>query len=167
MAFKPTLTLDGALRRAHRSGDADLTDRQSRTARLWTRAVEVDLRACRHCGQPELREAPARLLTLPERSLGMLRSYMCRSDRLVPVEASSAVPDACVVWFDLFNPTPEEDHLVEERLGVSVPTRDEMEEIELSARLYHEGGADYMTMTAVTKLDTDEPVKTPITFILK
>jgi magnesium transporter len=98
----------------------------------------------------------------------MLRSYTCRNDRIVLVEASSAALDEeSVVWFDLVNPTPEEDHLVEERLGISVPTRDEMEEIELSARLYHEGGADYMTMTAVTRLDTHEPVKTPVTFILK
>jgi magnesium transporter len=98
----------------------------------------------------------------------MLRSYTCQNDRLVPVEASSSTGnEESVVWFDLVNPTPEEDHLVEARLGISVPTRDEMEEIELSARLYHEAGADYMTMTAVTKLDTDEPVKTPITFILK
>jgi magnesium transporter len=98
----------------------------------------------------------------------MLRSYTCRNDRLVLVETSSPAADGeSIVWFDLLNPTPEEDHLVERRLGVSVPTRDEMEEIELSARLYHEGGAEYMTMTAVTKLDTDEPVKTPISFILK
>jgi magnesium transporter len=98
----------------------------------------------------------------------MLRCYTCQKDRLVPVEASSpAGGQESVVWFDLVNPTPEEDHLVETRLGISVPTRDEMEEIELSARLYHEAGADYMTMTAVTKLDTDEPVKSPVTFILK
>ena len=73
----------------------------------------------------------------------MLRSYTCRNDRLVLVEASS--PDQGgepAVWFDLLNPTPEEDHLVEERLGIAVPTRDEMEEIELSARLYHEGDAE-------------------------
>jgi magnesium transporter len=98
----------------------------------------------------------------------MLRSYMCDDDRLVLVDGPPPAGDReAVVWFDLVNPTPEEDHLVEQRLGISIPTRDEMEEIELSARLYHEVGAEYMTMTAVTRLDTDEPVKTPVTFILK
>ena len=98
----------------------------------------------------------------------MLRLYTFQNDRLVLVEAlPPAQEKEPVVWFDLINPTPEEDQLVERRLGISVPTRDEMEEIELSARLYHEGDAEFMTMTAVTRLDTDEPVKTPITFIVR
>jgi magnesium transporter len=98
----------------------------------------------------------------------MLRLYTFQNDRLVLIEAlPPAQNKESVVWFDLFNPTPEEEHLVEQRLGISVPTRDEMEEIELSARLYHEGDAEFMTMTAITKLDTDEPVKTPITFIVR
>jgi hypothetical protein len=38
----------------------------------------------------------------------MLRSYTCRDDRLVLVEASSpALDGGSVVWFDLTNPTPE------------------------------------------------------------
>ena len=81
----------------------------------------------------------------------MLRSYTCQNDRLVLLEGPPPAGDGeAAVWFDLVNPTPEEDRLVEQRLGISVPTRDEMEEIELSARLYHEDGAEYMTMTAVT-----------------
>jgi magnesium transporter len=39
------------------------------------------------------------------------------------------------MWFDRLNPTPEEDRLVESILGISIPTREEMEEIESSARL--------------------------------
>jgi magnesium transporter len=72
-----------------------------------------------------------------------------------------------LVWIDLLNPTPEEDARVEHFLGNSIPTRDEMQEIELSDRLYHEHGAEFMTMTALSSLDLDEPIKTPVTFILK
>lgn len=72
-----------------------------------------------------------------------------------------------VVWIDLLNPTPEEDREVEQLLGIAIPTQAEMEEIELSARLYHEDDAEYMTMTGLVKLDTDEPLKTALTFILK
>jgi magnesium transporter len=98
----------------------------------------------------------------------MLRTYTCQTDKLVLVEALPKAKDTeSFVWFDLFNPTPEEDRLVEQQLGISIPSRDEMEEIELSSRLYHEDGAEFMTMTAVTNLDTDELVKTPITFVLK
>jgi magnesium transporter len=37
-------------------------------------------------------------------------------------------------------PTAEEDALVEQKVGISVPTRDEMQEIEPSSRLYTENG---------------------------
>ena len=72
-----------------------------------------------------------------------------------------------VVWFDLFNATQDETRSVENRLGIEIPTRDEMQEIELSDRLYQEDGAEFMTMTAATELESDNPVKVPITFILK
>ncbi len=43
-------------------------------------------------------------------------------------------------------------------LGISLPSREEMQEIEVSARLYNEGGAEFMTITALAMLDSDEPV---------
>ena len=70
------------------------------------------------------------------------------------------------VWLDLYNPSVAEERKVESFLGVDVPTREEMREIESSARLYEENGALYMTATVVTKLDTDLPENTQITFIL-
>ena len=44
---------------------------------------------------------------------------------------------------------------------------EEAQEIEVSARLYHEDGAEFMTMTGVSQLESDAPTTTPITFILK
>ena len=41
----------------------------------------------------------------------------------------------------------EEDKLVERLLGIAVPTREEMQEIEVSSRLYVENHARYMTAT--------------------
>jgi magnesium transporter len=52
-------------------------------------------------------------------------------------------------------------------LGVSLPTKEEAQEIEVSARLYHEDGAEFMTMTGVSQLESDAPMTTPITFVLK
>jgi magnesium transporter len=101
----------------------------------------------------------------------MLRIYLRSGANLkmgpepkAPVPIDPAAPP---VWLDLFNPTPEEDRLVEQLVGVSIPTREEMQEIEVSARLYQENGAEFMTITAITQLDTEEPAMTPISFVLK
>jgi magnesium transporter len=102
----------------------------------------------------------------------MLRIHRCEGDRLVARTLPTAdCPDLRqaegAVWLDLFNPTPEEDACVERALGISLPSREEMQEIEMSARLYNEGGAEFMTITAIALLDSEEPVTTPITFVLK
>ena len=77
----------------------------------------------------------------------------------------TAVPENAV-WFDLVNPTLLEDKLVERRVGIAVPTREEMQEIEVTSRLYVENGARYMTATLMCQSDTDTPKTTPVTFIL-
>ena len=56
--------------------------------------------------------------------------------------------------------------LVEQLLGIAVPTREEMQEIEVSSRLYTENGARYMTATLMCQSDTATPKTTPVTFIL-
>jgi magnesium transporter len=70
------------------------------------------------------------------------------------------------LWADLFEPSPDEEKAVEALLTVDVPTRDEMKEIETSNRLYEENGAVYMTATVGSKLDSDTPESSAITFIL-
>jgi magnesium transporter len=102
----------------------------------------------------------------------MLRIHRCEGDRLVArtlpgADCSDLGPNGGPLWLDLLNPTPEEDACVERALGISLPSREEMQEIEMSARLYNEGGAEFMTITAIADLDSDEPVTTPITFVLK
>jgi magnesium transporter len=76
-----------------------------------------------------------------------------------------AIPEAAV-WIDLVNPSPGEDKLIERSIGVAVPTREEMQEIEISSRLYVEHGARYMTATLMCHSDTAHPRTTPVTFIL-
>jgi magnesium transporter len=70
------------------------------------------------------------------------------------------------VWFDLVSPTITEDKLLERHLGIAVPTREEMLEIEVTSRLYVENGARYMTATMMCQSDTDMPKTTAVTFIL-
>jgi magnesium transporter len=90
---------------------------------------------------------------------------LIKRDGSVPISPTS-------VWIDLLNPTKDEDLLVEKALSISVPTREEMSEIEASSRLYQEGGGQYMTALVLHQPDppiespTEAPVGTPITFIL-
>jgi len=73
-------------------------------------------------------------------------------------------PDA--VWIDLFEPTPEEDAAVEKALGLSIPTRAEMAELEASSRVYRENGATYATADIITHGDDPAPGLEPVTFVL-
>src|SRR6201988_4461738 len=77
----------------------------------------------------------------------------------------SALPETAV-WIDLVKPTPEEDHAVERLAGIAVPTREDMQEIEISSRLYIENSARYMTATLMCGADTENPRTTAVTFIL-
>ncbi|MBU6455977.1 MAG: magnesium transporter CorA family protein [Bradyrhizobium sp.] len=70
------------------------------------------------------------------------------------------------VWIDLVKPTAEEDHAVERLAGIAVPTREDMQEIEISSRLYIENGARYMTATLMCSSDSENPRTTAVTFIL-
>src|SRR5688500_4146137 len=97
----------------------------------------------------------------------MLSVYVPRGGSLERqvVHVDAALPDAAV-WIDLVSPAQGEDKLVERFLGIAVPTREEMQEIEVSSRLYVENGARYMTATLMCQSDTDTPRTTPVTFIL-
>lgn len=97
----------------------------------------------------------------------MLQSFIPQAQGLVraPLAPGTPIPPEAL-WIDLIEPTPEEEKFVEQALGIDVPTREEMKEIEASNRLYEDNGTLYMTITIVTKLDTDLPVNSQITFIL-
>jgi magnesium transporter len=97
----------------------------------------------------------------------MLSAFVPQPQGLARFElrAGAAIPGEAI-WLDLLEPTPSEEKQVESFLSIDVPTRDEMREIESSNRLYEEDGALYMTVTVVTKLDSDLPESTQITFIL-
>ena len=98
---------------------------------------------------------------------GMLTVYVPRGTSLErqTVETEADLP-ASAVWIDLVRPTVPEDKLVERLVGIAVPTREEMQEIEICSRLYVENGARYMTATLMCQSDTDLPKTTPVTFIL-
>lgn len=95
----------------------------------------------------------------------MIRGFLNEDGRLRKVEAAPA-DVADLVWIDLLNPTDEEEVRLESRLDIGIPTRDEMEEIEISSRLYNEGGATFMTAILPAHADGGDPEMQPVSFIL-
>lgn len=96
----------------------------------------------------------------------MLSCFVPSPTGLVRLEPTPPVVPDSLLWADLVEPTLDEERAIERFLGVEVPTREEMKEIEASNRLYEEDGALYMTLTVVTKIDTERPETTAITFML-
>jgi len=70
------------------------------------------------------------------------------------------------VWLDLLNPTPDEERAVQEALKLEVPTREEMQEIESSSRVYREDDALFLTANFLYGVDDGEYGSTPMTFVL-
>ncbi|HKH27530.1 MAG TPA: magnesium transporter CorA family protein [Sphingomicrobium sp.] len=96
----------------------------------------------------------------------MLRAYGPNCDGSVIDPANNQrIPDDAT-WIDLEEPTREEDKLVEQCVGVQVPTREDMSEIEPSSRLYEENGALYMTLSALYGVEDGNPQIDPIGFVL-
>jgi magnesium transporter len=71
-----------------------------------------------------------------------------------------------LAWIDLLNPEREEEQQVEDALGLDLPTREEMAEIEDSSRFYKENGALYLTATVMWQSETQMPSTTDVTFVL-
>ncbi|MGS4945907.1 magnesium transporter CorA family protein [Meridianimarinicoccus sp. RP-17] len=97
----------------------------------------------------------------------MLTSYGLADGRLTVAPDGQTDDDAPVpIWHDLLSPSRDELRILSDRLGVDLPSQAEMQEIELSARLYVEDGAVFMTASVLSALDTAEPVMAPLTFVL-
>lgn len=68
------------------------------------------------------------------------------------------------VWIDLFDPTDAESKSVADALKISIPTRDELDEIESSSRLQSE--EECLQVSTPVSAHGDENGPTPVGFIL-
>jgi magnesium transporter len=98
----------------------------------------------------------------------MMKFYGLAKGRLarlhVPPGATPGLHD--VIWIDLCDPKRDEEQEVEALLGLQVPTRQEMAEIEESARLYEERGALVVTAVVIEGVAEGRPSRTQVTFVL-
>lgn len=95
----------------------------------------------------------------------MMQGYVIAGERLRRIDDCASSLET-VVWADLCNPTKEEEAAIEAWLGVGIPTREEMEEIEISSRLYVENGFYFMTASLPSLGDDDALTMMPVTFVL-
>ncbi len=80
--------------------------------------------------------------------------------------ATGQALDTGMVWCDLYNPTREEEVKLEAELGVPLPTREDMDEIETSSRLYLEKGSAFMTAQVAFFGGQQRLQSGPVTFAL-
>ncbi len=74
-------------------------------------------------------------------------------------------PLAEALWIDLYRPLDAQVREVE-ALGIAVPTLADMEEIEISNRLYREGAYDVMTVVLPGQAPDGTRIEGPVSFIL-
>ncbi|HEX8233258.1 MAG TPA: magnesium transporter CorA family protein [Caulobacteraceae bacterium] len=84
-----------------------------------------------------------------------------------PAGAQPALPEDAI-WIELVQPTRPEELAIERGLGLELPTREDMAEIEASSRLYRENDATFMTAVVLCRSDAAAGTATaaPITFVL-
>lgn len=95
----------------------------------------------------------------------MLAVYEIENGKLIERDGLGTITGKGL-WVDMLEPTREEEAAVEALLGVAIPTRAEMREIESSNRLYFEQGAHVMTGVVPHSLDGGTPQFSALTFLL-
>jgi magnesium transporter len=97
----------------------------------------------------------------------MLTLFCRRGGRIVEEAFTPGQPQpAGVVWIDLLEPSPAETEAVKAMAGMTVPTPEEMHEIEPSSRLYREGLALFMTASVLNQTESPSPETRAVTFVL-
>jgi magnesium transporter len=82
-----------------------------------------------------------------------------------PATDAVALP-AEIVWIDLMSPDADEIEFIERATGLVLPSADALSEIESSSRLRAANGALYLSAPLIRRGDGDEPLATPVGFVL-
>lgn len=93
----------------------------------------------------------------------MLVAYHLDADRLSRMPPEEDLAGA--IWIDLYRPTPPEAAAVE-ALGIAVPSLEDMEEIEISNRLYRDGNTEVMTVVLPGQSVEGHSCNGPVAFLV-
>lgn len=92
----------------------------------------------------------------------MLTAYRSQEGHLQPLPVGTIHG---ALWYDLYEPSQDEELQVESALNLQVPTREEMREVESSSALYREHGGTFVTIRVVLRTPDAQPRLTSITLI--
>jgi Mg2+ and Co2+ transporter CorA len=67
---------------------------------------------------------------------------------------------------ELLKPEPDEIAFVKRTTGLDVPSFEDLSEIESSSRMRSQGGAIYLSAPLVYRADSNQPLTTPVGFVL-
>ena len=96
----------------------------------------------------------------------MITAYATTGARLTALDlAERHLSEA--LWIDLESPTEAEEDAVEAALGIDIPTREDMQEIEVSSRIYREDGVLFLTAQVIASPDAREAEIGPVTFAVQ
>jgi len=136
-----------------------------RTAtRVWSGFGRGNVAGMVATGKQQCPPCQARPADAPLAAMLRLFGPDCPSAPVEPDKLEAIPPN--VQWIDLLNPTREEERLAETVLGQNIPTREEMQEIEPSSRLYQRHGTLFMTASVLHGITDSRPDTDPISFIL-
>jgi magnesium transporter len=93
----------------------------------------------------------------------MITAYATRGTRLEKLDLSQRHLSEAI-WIDLEAPTDAEEDAVEAALGIDIPTHEDMQEIEVSSRIYREDGALFLTAQIIASPEAREAEIGPVTF---
>jgi magnesium transporter len=87
-----------------------------------------------------------------------------RSEPAADARRTRLTPE--IVWIDMLKPEASEIAFVEKTTGLAVPTLDELSEIESSSRLRARDKALYLSVPLIYRPEPDQPLSTPVGFVL-
>src|SRR5215471_11136531 len=92
--------------------------------------------------------------------------HSCRAPGERPADLGKTNLAANVAWIDLLKPEPDEVAFVKRTTGLEVPSIEALSEIESSSRLRSENGAIYLSAPLTYRADSNQPLTTPVGFVL-
>lgn len=87
-------------------------------------------------------------------------------ERVPPEEGESEAWPTFPLWVDILSPTPDEVRIIEQRLDLLLPNKEEVWINETLNRFYEEDSKHYLTAAIISKIDGPYPHTSPVTFVL-
>ncbi|MDX1922372.1 MAG: magnesium transporter CorA family protein [Alphaproteobacteria bacterium] len=92
--------------------------------------------------------------------------YYSNQNGVVTVSETKSADTPNIFWYDIINPTKEDEAQIESLLGIDLPTREEMQELEVSARLYKDDQQLFAIASFPVEQSEDDYANVNITFVV-